>query len=104
VTLCTQLTTFKVASLADESTYGLLYQALSLLTEVKDLCLTNKALRATWTGKTTHLTLVLKLFLENQPSESFAYRYSADAARSISFRTIGDDPGEDRRSPTRCKR
>jgi len=54
----------------DPSTYGLMYNCLILLREVRDLCASNKALKATWTSKKTHLGLALKLFLQCRNGES----------------------------------
>lgn len=48
----------------DPSTYCLMYQSLALLREIRDLCSSNKTLRATWTGKDVQLKLVVKLFLQ----------------------------------------
>jgi hypothetical protein len=57
------------SSLADKASYPLLYQCLVLLQQIRDLCSTNKSLRALWTGKDAQLGLVLKLFLQCRDGE-----------------------------------
>ncbi|KAK4688698.1 E3 ubiquitin-protein ligase listerin, partial [Tremellales sp. Uapishka_1] len=58
------------SDLEDPSTYCLLYQCLVLLQQVRDLCQSNKTLKASWTAKDTHMKLVLKLFLHCRNANS----------------------------------
>lgn len=57
-------------SLDDPESYPLLYAALCLLREVRDLCRSNKALRALWVQKDEHLSLVVTLFLQARDADS----------------------------------
>lgn len=60
----------QAGSLNDLTSLPLVYHCLLLLQQVRDLCDSNKALRASWTSKKTHLSLVLKLFLQCRDGES----------------------------------
>jgi hypothetical protein len=57
-------------SLQDPASYPLMYASLSLLKEVRDLCASNKSLRALWVQKDEHLSLVVTLFLEARDADS----------------------------------
>jgi len=57
-------------SLQDPASYPLMYAGLSLLKEVRDLCASNKALRALWVQKDEHLSLVVTLFLQARDADS----------------------------------
>ena len=65
-------------SMDDPSALVLVYQSLSLLQQVRDLCASNKSLRAAWTSKKTHLSLVLKLFLQCRDASSEPMRIVQD--------------------------
>lgn len=54
----------------DPSTYGLMYDCLVLLREVRDLSESNKALKASWTSKKVHMSLALQLFLQCRNGKS----------------------------------
>ncbi|EAL20617.1 hypothetical protein CNBE3250 [Cryptococcus deneoformans B-3501A] len=54
----------------DSSSLCLLYHSLSVLQQIRDLCQTNKSLRASWTSKTNHMKLVLDLFLQCRSANS----------------------------------
>lgn len=56
--------------LGDKSTLPLGYRCLVLLREIRDLCGTNKALRALWLGKDAQMGMVLRLFLQCRDGES----------------------------------
>lgn len=57
-------------SLEEPATYPLMYASLSLLKEVRNLCASNKSLRALWTQKDEHLSLVVTLFLQARDADS----------------------------------
>ncbi|WVF72830.1 hypothetical protein IAT40_007648 [Kwoniella sp. CBS 6097] len=56
--------------LDDPTTSCVLYQSLVLLQQIRDLCQSNKALRAAWTAKDAHMKLVLDLFLQCRNADS----------------------------------
>ncbi|OCF39032.1 hypothetical protein I317_07169 [Kwoniella heveanensis CBS 569] len=56
--------------LDDPTTSCVLYQSLILLQQIRDLCQSNKALRAAWTAKDAHMKLVLDLFLQCRNADS----------------------------------
>ncbi|GMK59535.1 hypothetical protein CspeluHIS016_0801410 [Cutaneotrichosporon spelunceum] len=57
-------------ALDDPESYPLLHAVLALLTEVRDLASSNKALRDLWVNKDTHLAGVVKLFLQCRDAAS----------------------------------
>ncbi|BEI93821.1 uncharacterized protein CcaverHIS019_0602800 [Cutaneotrichosporon cavernicola] len=57
-------------ALDDPESYPLLHAVLALLTEVRDLASSNKALRDLWVGKDAHLAGVVKLFLQCRDAAS----------------------------------
>ncbi|WVR07509.1 hypothetical protein IAU60_004551 [Kwoniella sp. DSM 27419] len=75
-------------SLDDPLTMCLLYQSLVLLQQIRDLCATNKALRASWTSKDTHMKLVLNLFLQCRNADSTP----AILIQSLILDLLGDIP------------
>ncbi|KAL7422810.1 hypothetical protein Q5752_002106 [Cryptotrichosporon argae] len=56
--------------LDSKDAWPLVYWSLKLLVQVRDLCSTNKSLRASWTGKDAHMGLVVKVFLRCRSAES----------------------------------
>lgn len=61
------------SSMADPTTHSLLHECLVLLQQVRDLCETNKSLRAMWeVVKDKHLQLVLGLFLQCRDAQARA--------------------------------
>ncbi|WWC71538.1 uncharacterized protein I206_105496 [Kwoniella pini CBS 10737] len=58
------------SSLDDSTTSCLLHQSLLLLQQVRDLCQSNKSLRASWTAKNDHMKAVLNLFLQCRDANS----------------------------------
>ncbi|WVR00029.1 hypothetical protein IAU59_007171 [Kwoniella sp. CBS 9459] len=58
------------ATMEDPTTSCVLYESLVLLQQVRDLCQSNKALRASWTAKDVHMKLVLDLFLQCRNADS----------------------------------
>ncbi|WWC90682.1 uncharacterized protein L201_005618 [Kwoniella dendrophila CBS 6074] len=58
------------SSLEDPPTTCLLHQSLLLLQQIRDLCQTNKALRASWTAKDEHMKAILQLFLQCRTAHS----------------------------------
>ncbi|ODO06737.1 hypothetical protein I350_04096 [Cryptococcus amylolentus CBS 6273] len=52
------------SAMDDPASLCLMYQSLSVLQQIRNLCQTNKSLRASWTSKDAHLKLVLDLFLQ----------------------------------------
>lgn len=62
----------------DPSSLCLLYHCLSVLQQIRDLCQTNKSLRASWTSKADHMKLALDLFLQSR-SGNFFIRIQCDA-------------------------
>lgn len=62
----------------DPSSLCLLYHSLSVLQQIRDLCQTNKSLRASWTSKADHMKLALDLFLQCR-SGNFFIRIECDA-------------------------
>lgn len=62
----------------DPSSLCLLYHSLSVLQQIRDLCQTNKSLRASWTSKADHMKLALDLFLQSR-SGNFFIRIQCDA-------------------------
>nr|KIR46016.1 hypothetical protein I312_04558 [Cryptococcus bacillisporus CA1280] len=54
----------------DPSSLCLLYHSLSVLQQIRDLCQTNKSLRASWTSKADHMKLALDLFLQSHSANS----------------------------------
>ncbi|WWD02614.1 hypothetical protein V865_000654 [Kwoniella europaea PYCC6329] len=58
------------ALLEDITTSCLTYQSLLLLQQIRDLCQTNKSLRASWTAKDDHMKAVLNLFLQCRTADS----------------------------------
>jgi len=59
----------------DPLTYGLMYDCLVLLREVRDLSESNKALKASWTSKKVHMSLVLQLFLQCRNGKSAGLKF-----------------------------
>ncbi|WVW85588.1 hypothetical protein I302_107626 [Kwoniella bestiolae CBS 10118] len=58
------------ASLDDVTTSCLTFQSLLLLQQIRDLCQTNKSLRAEWTAKDDHMKAALNLFLQCRTADS----------------------------------
>ncbi|WVO13469.1 hypothetical protein L204_101086 [Cryptococcus depauperatus] len=52
------------SALDDPASLYLLYHSLVVLQQIRDLCQTNKSLRASWTSKNAHMKLVLDMFLQ----------------------------------------
>ncbi|WVQ74909.1 hypothetical protein IAR50_004517 [Cryptococcus sp. DSM 104548] len=52
------------SAMDDPASLCLMYQSLSVLQQIRNLCQTNKSLRASWTSKDAHMKLVLDLFLQ----------------------------------------
>ncbi|WWD19092.1 hypothetical protein CI109_103550 [Kwoniella shandongensis] len=65
----------EASKMDDPSTLCLLYQSLVLLQQIRDLCQTNKALRASWTAKDAHMKLVLDLFLQCRNADTVPLQY-----------------------------
>ncbi|WVQ82306.1 hypothetical protein IAT38_004434 [Cryptococcus sp. DSM 104549] len=63
------------SSLDDPSTFCLLHQSLTLLQQIRDLCQTNKSLRASWVSKDTHMKLVLEHFLQCRTADTVPLQY-----------------------------
>nr|XP_018261516.1 uncharacterized protein I303_05954 [Kwoniella dejecticola CBS 10117]OBR83674.1 hypothetical protein I303_05954 [Kwoniella dejecticola CBS 10117] len=76
------------SSLDDPTTSCLLHQSLLLLQQIRDLCQTNKALRASWTAKDIHMKLVLDLFLQCRNADSIPLTMIQDLLLDL----LGDVP------------